>query len=170
MTDTVRKIFCPACGEEIRKFYIESAGCYVDVCLTGCGGIYFDKDELSKMDEAHEKIPELFELFKDKDFMLVDKERARMCPVCNHIMVKQISTQNKEIEIDECKTCGGIFLDFNELFQIRKEDLNNENDKTEFTKKVLEEFNINYNKQNNEISNPINCDIANKIIKSIYNL
>jgi len=170
MTDTTRTIYCPACGEEMRKFYIESANCYVDVCVTGCGGIYFDKNELDKMDEAHEKIPELFELFKDKDFMLVDKEKTRMCPTCSHVMIKNFSTENNEVEIDECKTCGGLFLDCNELFQIRKEIADNKADKSEFVKKILDEFNSNLENSNNNISNQIKNKIADSVIKSIYGL
>ena len=120
MTDTKRSLFCPACGAEMSKIFIKSAGCYLDVCLKGCGGIYFDKDELQKINELQGEIPELQQAFENKKFNEIDTEKTRMCPNCSHIMIKDFSTDNGEVEIDECRTCGAIFLDCSELFKIRE--------------------------------------------------
>lgn len=124
MTDTKRALYCPACGAEMRKVFVKSANCYLDVCLDGCGGIYFDNEEFDKINQAQAEIPELVDALKDKHFMLVDTEKARMCPDCSHIMIKSFSSQNNEVEVDTCKNCGGVFLDCNELFQIRNQDIN----------------------------------------------
>jgi len=119
MEDTKRELYCPACGEAMKKVFVKSANCYIDVCTDGCGGVYFDSEELDKINQISTEIPELEELLKDKNFMLVDVEKTRMCPKCSHIMIKEMSTQNREVEIDRCNNCGAVFLDCNELFQIK---------------------------------------------------
>ena len=56
MTDNLKKIKCPACGEEMVKIYMPQQGVNLDVCINGCGGIYFDNREFAKFDEESEDI------------------------------------------------------------------------------------------------------------------
>ena len=121
MTDTKRELFCPACGKIMKKIYIKSAKCNLDVCTEGCGGIYFDNYEFKKMDERAEDVHELIEALSGKNFEKVDESQTRVCPVCNHNMVKHFASAKKEVEIDECYSCGGIFLDGGELMAIREQ-------------------------------------------------
>lgn len=114
-------INCPACGEEMEKVRIDSAGFFVDVCTKGCGGIWLDNRELPKVDEKHEDIHEITEVLKDKKFVTVDKTAKRNCPICLIPMVKNSTSIKQTIEIDECYVCGGKFLDHNELEAIRGE-------------------------------------------------
>ena len=140
MKDTERTLYCPACGKEMTKIYITSAKCNVDVCLDGCGGIYFDNREFQKMDENAENIQELYDAVKDREFEKVDTTKARMCPDCNHVMVKNFASAKQEIEIDQCYTCGGIFLDCNELFQIRDQFKTEQDRIDHFNQKFLDKF------------------------------
>ena len=48
-------------------------------------------------------------------------DEKRICPVCQAPMVKHFCSSKKLINIDECYTCGGIFLDYGELEFIRKQ-------------------------------------------------
>ena len=66
-------IKCPACGCEMVKVFMPKAGVNLDVCINGCGGIYFDNREFLEFDEPHEDISPLEELFKDKEFKHVDE-------------------------------------------------------------------------------------------------
>ncbi|RKZ31105.1 hypothetical protein DRQ33_07330, partial [bacterium] len=43
---------CPACGKELTR--MKTGEIIVDVCKGGCGGIWFDKWELDRVDEKHE--------------------------------------------------------------------------------------------------------------------
>ena len=56
-----------------------------------------------------------------KEFKKVDSDELRVCPVCSTNMVKHFSSSKQDIQVDECYACGGIFLDYNELQEIRAE-------------------------------------------------
>ena len=56
MADNFKTIKCPACQKEMHKIFIPSEGINIDVCLDGCGGIYFDNREFKSFDEQHESI------------------------------------------------------------------------------------------------------------------
>ena len=63
MADNKDEISCPACGTVMNKVYINSIGKNVDICLKHCGGIYFDNREFEKVDEAHECVDEILQLY-----------------------------------------------------------------------------------------------------------
>ena len=117
--DTI--INCPACGKPMKKIFMPSQGVHLDVCVDGCGGIYFDNREISKFDEPHEDISPLKEVLQGKEFITVDESQTRVCPVCGSDMVKNYASAKKEIQVDECYHCGGKFLDYGELDKIRSQ-------------------------------------------------
>ena len=45
---------CPACATTLTEIQVPPIK--VDVCEGGCGGIFFDNFELSRVDEAHETL------------------------------------------------------------------------------------------------------------------
>jgi len=118
-------MICPACDRSLEK--VKIGGIVVDVCKNGCGGIWFDKNELEKVDEQHEAAGEKLLDFLCDENIKVDFSKKRKCPVCNGIiMVKHFESIKHEIEIDECYKCGGIWLDAGELRSIRKQFLTDE--------------------------------------------
>lgn len=121
MGDNNKIIKCPACGKNMEKIFMPEQGINLDVCINGCGGIYFDNREFQHFDERHENIDALIEALKDKSFILVDESLQRICPVCGASMVKNFSSIKKNIQIDECYSCGGKFLDHGELMKFRAE-------------------------------------------------
>ena len=135
-TDIV--VNCPACGKEMKKVYMNEQGIYLDVCLDGCGGIYFDNREFKKFDEQHEDISPLLEAFKGKTFKKVSESDTRICPVCHQTMVKHFSSAKYEIQIDDCYSCGATFLDFSELERIRNEFVNEQHRNADVLQKLDE--------------------------------
>ena len=121
MSDNKNMIKCPACGKEMNKIYIHSANCNIDICVDGCGGIFFDNRELKKFDEQHENIDEVLAQYKNKEYIKQDESIDRTCPVCGSVMVKHKFSAKNNVEIDECYYCGAIFLDYGELEALRKE-------------------------------------------------
>jgi len=121
MADTLKKLICPACGKEMEKVFIPSEGINLDICTNGCGGIYFDNREFESFDEKDEDVSTILEKVQDKEFEAVDESKDRICPNCGAKMVKNHSSIHKTIQIDECYSCGGKFLDRGELFKIREE-------------------------------------------------
>ena len=123
MADNKVVVQCPACGNDMTKIFVNEAKCNVDICLDGCGGIWFDNQELKKMDEKHENIDEILEVIKGKSFIEVSDNR-RICPICGTPMVKNFVSVRHEIQIDECYNCGGKFLDKGELTAMRNQYAN----------------------------------------------
>lgn len=121
MADTLKTLTCPACGKEMEKVFIPSEGINLDICTNGCGGIYFDNREFESFDEKDEDVSKILEKVQGKEFEPVDESKDRICPNCGAKMVKNHSSIHKTIEIDECYSCGGKFLDRGELFKIREE-------------------------------------------------
>ena len=119
MTDSKNLLICPACGKFMKKVYMPEAGVNVDVCVDGCGGIWFDNREDLKFDEKNENIDEILKELDGKDFVEVDEQKDRYCPVCAHKMVKNYCSVKHEIEVDECYSCGGKFFDRKELEAMR---------------------------------------------------
>ena len=56
MADSLKVLKCPACGKDMEKVFIPSAGINIDICSEGCGGIYFDNREFDDFDEKDEDI------------------------------------------------------------------------------------------------------------------
>ncbi len=94
----------------------------VDVCQGGCGGIWFDNFELRKVDDPQEfEGGALLHVGRD-DSIVVDTQRRRNCPKCpNIVMMRHYFSDKKEVMVDECPGCGGVWLDVGELAAIRKE-------------------------------------------------
>ncbi|MBR1977420.1 zf-TFIIB domain-containing protein [bacterium] len=121
MADTKNELTCPACGSKMEKVLIKHTGFNIDICLNGCGGIFFDNREFKYFDEKAENIKQIEKLTAGKEFIHASESLIRTCPACKSKMVKNYSSANKTIEIDECYICGGKFLDNQELQKIRAE-------------------------------------------------
>ena len=114
MEDTKYSIICPACGKKMTKVRIkELDNMLVDICLDGCGGCYFDNQELKKITKSEEVLNKIIKLLESKNFPERDSTEILICPTCGAPMVKM----GKKIGliIDACHVCGGEYLDFNEL-------------------------------------------------------
>lgn len=121
MVDNREEIDCPACGKVMHKIFMSNQGCCLDVCTEGCGGIFFDPNELQYFDEECENIDELKEVLENKTFESVDEEEIRVCPLCGNNMVKNYVSSKEQIQIDECYNCGSKFFDHGELEKMREE-------------------------------------------------
>jgi uncharacterized protein len=112
---------CPACGHALSA---RNAGdVTVDVCDGGCGGIWFDHFELQKVDEQSESAGEaLLDVRRDPG-VVVDPAERYSCPKCTDgvVLMRHFWSVKRDVTIDECPECGGIFLDAGELGRIRDE-------------------------------------------------
>ena len=111
---------CPACNAKLK---VMKVGAYeVDVCLDGCGGIWFDENEIKGYDESVE-----FDIDKDLNergtFQSPKITTARKCPRCGDEVVlwrRGYGAENP-VQVDQCPKCSGIWLDHNELTAIRSQ-------------------------------------------------
>jgi len=114
------KLTCPACGHLLTE--MTAGDIVVDVCKGGCGGIWFDNFELRKVDEKHEHQGEILLDIERIPEARVDREAKRPCPRCGGVvMMRRYFSVKRKVEIDECPSCGGIWLDAGELRDIRSE-------------------------------------------------
>ena len=108
---------CPACSSPLSQHCI--GGVTIDACAAGCGGLWFDRFELRRLDDEHEAHGD--ELVGFGDGRTVDHEARRRCPSCEagHVMMRRLFAPGLALEIDECPGCGGIWLDRGELAAVR---------------------------------------------------
>lgn len=110
---------CPACYNDLTQLLVSNLT--IDACQDGCGGIWFDAFELQKVDEAHEPGEPLLDLRRDESLTL-DLARKRECPRCDGVKLhRHFFSARRRVQVDECPSCGGYWLDAGELAQIRAE-------------------------------------------------
>jgi uncharacterized protein len=111
---------CPACFNELTTTQVGSVS--VDVCEGGCGGIWLDAFELQRVDEQHEEAGERLLAIQRDERIIVDHLRKRDCPRCLNIKLRRhFFSPKRLVEVDECPSCGGYWLDAGELAKIRHE-------------------------------------------------
>lgn len=111
---------CPVCETELAP--VQAGPVTVDVCLGGCGGIWFDNFELQKLDEPHDTAGQMLVNVKPREPLAIDAAQRRNCPRCPRIvMMRHYYSPRRRVEVDECPNCGGFWLDAGELALIREE-------------------------------------------------
>ena len=115
-------MMCPACGQDLKDVRVDST--VLDACTRGCGGLWFDLGELKTLAAAPEYPPELLQI-EARWGLTVNLTGPRACPRCGKarrvVMVRRFHSPRRQVEVDECPTCGGIWLDGGELARIREE-------------------------------------------------
>lgn len=138
MAENERILECPACHKRLVKVTLESVKKTIDICLDGCGGIFFNNKEMSVVMSSVEAFEEIKKVCEGKAFTKVDESELRECPFCGTNMVKNYTSYSKEVQIDECYRCGGKFLDNCELQKIKIQ--NTEKDEDELMNEVRAMF------------------------------
>ncbi|MFC1883416.1 zf-TFIIB domain-containing protein [Thermodesulfobacteriota bacterium] len=111
---------CPVCGNNLEEQSVEEIT--VDVCKGGCGGIWFDRFELQKVDEPHECAGEKLLDAPVDTGVVINHDKKRKCPKCeDSIMMRHFFSVKQEVEVDECPKCAGMWLDCGELRKIRSQ-------------------------------------------------
>ena len=107
---------CPACEKSLKE--VDAGDIKIDICDSGCWGVWFDWQEIKKFEEPHEfDITGLYSGSPSSD--VKKKQGVRFCPKCNEELCRRFYDMKGEVEIDQCLRCSGIWLDTNELMQIR---------------------------------------------------
>jgi|GEM_PF-1166443 len=107
---------CPVCALEMVQ---EDFGLKVEVCETGCKGIWFDHGELERLDQVGEGMGPALEAALRSPRTNADPRGQIKCPKCAIPMHTHKFKRDKEVNVDECYACGGFFLDSGELKEIR---------------------------------------------------
>ncbi len=112
---------CPVCALALTTH--EAGPLHVEVCESGCGGIWFEAHELEQVDEDTEPVCRNVLRFKPNPDVPIDFNKARMCPKCHSShLVRQFYDSTHMTEIESCIACGGVWLDLAELDWIRQDN------------------------------------------------
>ena len=111
---------CPACGRELSRVTVE--GISLDICRGGCGGIWFDRYELMKVDESRTSAgTELLDIERDPTIVVDHRITLSCIKDPSVVMMRHFSSVKRQVTVDECPSCGGYWLDADELATIRSE-------------------------------------------------
>ncbi len=108
---------CPACKGPLRE---KGAGSLVvDTCYGGCGGIWFDANELERVGDR--SAASLHTIWRDPQ-RPVKLTEPRVCPRCEgQVLERGWFSEHIRVEIDRCPKCGGLWLDEGEFSRIKDE-------------------------------------------------
>jgi Zn-finger nucleic acid-binding protein len=108
---------CPACQRSLRE---KNAGEFaVDMCYGGCGGIWFDANELERVSARAAAALHTIWQPPNRSEKSVD---VRLCPRCpEQVLDRKWFSDAKKVEIDQCPKCAGIWLDDGEFTSIYEE-------------------------------------------------
>ena len=110
---------CPACQRRLRRFKIGTVK--LDACEGGCGGIWFDYDELVKVDGEHADSSKPVAAPQYNPAVPVDDYALRPCPRCAGVTLdKKLFSLGSGVILDRCIQCQGVWLDRGELEKIRE--------------------------------------------------
>lgn len=110
---------CPACARKLTEIKVGAVA--LDVCQGGCGGVWFDADELTHVNDQHRKSGRGLQVSRDET-ITVDDALPRHCPVCPRTrLMRRLFSLGTGVEMDCCPKCQGVWLDFGELEAIQIE-------------------------------------------------
>jgi len=125
---------CPVCSQEMVP---ENFGLGVQVCENGCKGIWFDHTELERLDQAGTGMGAAIQAALQSPRINTDARGPIKCPKCHIQMQTHKFQRDKEVNVDECYSCGGFFLDSGELKEIRDHYMTNEEVKA-YAEKIID--------------------------------
>ena len=108
---------CPACGTAMTE--IAAGDVKVQACKGGCGGLWFDEWTLGKVDQPDQSAWESLLNIPQNASLKVDQSQRRKCPRDSVVMMRHFWSVKRDVAVDECPQCEGIFLDPGELTGIR---------------------------------------------------
>jgi uncharacterized protein len=116
---TLNELECPRTPARLK--HLRVGGVDTDVC-EDCGGVWLDRLELAKFDRVDATFGEaLVQHLTQFPAELIDHAIRLHCP--RHpavVMLRRFYSRDLRVEIDECPECGGVWLDSDELAEIRR--------------------------------------------------
>ena len=106
-----REIVCPKCSKTMMQIFLNFSGStiLIDNCAE-CGSYWYDKGELDKVLEEDE-------LERMLNLKMPKGPGSRFpCPRCENKLAAKMLLN---VEIDQCRSCSGIWLDKDEIGQIK---------------------------------------------------
>ncbi len=111
---------CPACGTQMTEMVVSDVK--IQACKGGCGGLWFDEWTLRKVEQPDQSAGEALLHIEQNPAVKVDPDKGRTCPRdAGVVMMRHFWSVKRDVVVDECPKCEGIFLDPGELAEIRSD-------------------------------------------------
>lgn len=104
---------CPKCAGQ-KLAHVQAGGVKVDQC-DHCGGLWLDQSELGQLLELEESVVK--SLRRGQTRAGADHQRGK-CPRCHHEMLRVASAIRRDVTVDKCPDCGGVWLDGGEFARL----------------------------------------------------
>nr|CAX69046.1 conserved hypothetical protein [uncultured bacterium] len=104
-------MLCPVCRNHDLKPIELEPDLKVASC-DGCSGAWLAKDDYDAWQALHPEEPPA--TTAPVEIQVGEIAKAKLCPQCNHLMVKYRIGHGLGFFIDHCNSCGGFWLDGNE--------------------------------------------------------
>ena len=127
---------CPVCSKFMVT--VDFGGAQVEVCREGCKGLWFDWFELAKLNDPSEGAGEALQQALRYPRTNDGKRPRLQCPKCRMPMVAHKYDGIEQVNIDECYSCRGVFLDSGELKEIRHHRISSDEEDA-YLQKLLSE-------------------------------
>ncbi len=117
-----KTIYCPRCNTNCSSIEIEDQlfSTFSAMECESCGVHWFHSDDLTKVENTYEVTLVEFRKIPGKEKQM----ELLTCPSCKSItMEKVIHKRDKNVTMDVCLKCKGVWLDSGELKAIQKESL-----------------------------------------------
>ena len=109
---------CPKCGDkELARVTLD--GVEVDSCAE-CAGVWFDKSELVQL--LGKKTQRVEPIMGGGDEQDANYKRGVSCPRDGQGLLRVRSNRNKDVTVDACVVCQGVWLDGGEFERIKRAD------------------------------------------------
>lgn len=114
-----RQLRCPRSSLPLTRLRI--GGIDTDVC-EDCGGLWLDRIEITRLQDPNSVFGDALVAHLDQfPPPLIDHSIRLTCPHhADAVMLRRKFSVVVPVEIDECPECGGIWLDTDELAEIRR--------------------------------------------------
>ena len=111
---------CPGCKRVLKKMKVGAVA--LDICQGGCGGIWFDGEELDKVARSIAVGKKIVAEITRTVEVTADEHRVLKCAHCRSVKLEQkLFSLGSGVIMDRCPKCAGIWLDHGELETIREE-------------------------------------------------
>lgn len=110
---------CPSC--KLKLCEMSAGGLRVFVCQEGCGGLWFGRFELLKLDnKSHGTGARLLNVPK-ADGVRFFRNVEAICPQCEtSLLFRHFFSRERDVEVCQCAKCSGFWIDSGELSSLVK--------------------------------------------------
>ncbi len=105
---------CPSCKLELSEKSAE--GLMVLVCEGGCGGFWFGRFELLKLDKKNHGAGARLLNVPRAEGVRFFRDIEAICPQCKtSLLLRHFFSRERDVEVCQCAKCAGFWVDSGEL-------------------------------------------------------